>query len=279
MAKRVRTDPAFRRMWIAAAAAYIAAASPAAALQFDPFAELVGRDPKSDAAEEARTSISYVAADDTDETFRFEDRGERAYIQFDCDPAHSTLECRLADGARAEEIIALRPSYGARGDTLYKSVTGAPVLRLTAFGAATVYELKASDAEGVGAARAGEAPPLAPPAMTREQAVARAAAAEHEITALTGAPIAFVLPPSRGPDATALADVILVAAKGVGAVAADTAGARVIGERLARIVFARGKTAKTAYADGALTVTYTPDFSVEGRPSSEEIRQYLENTI
>ena len=80
-------------------------------------------------------------------------------------------------------------------------------------------------------------------------------------------------------DASVLADAIVRAAKGVGAVADDPTGARVISARLDRVIFRIEKPPGLRFAGKALVVGYDPERDVEGRPSSARIARFLEESL
>lgn len=271
---------------LAAAAAMAGSAvaqEPAAPAAFsaDPFSALVGKR-KSEAARiiSSEGVDRYVIATD-DRVFLFQGGAREGRLKFLCSDGDTRMDCVIDDTTPAEEIHLLTATRAPRGDTVWRNGNGEALLRVAAYGGATVFW--PGDPRGHAAAKTfGEDPPLTLDFATLETARARAQRATALISAQIGKPILFDAG-DPGPDeaggASVLADAVARAAKGIGRVAEDPTGARIIGTRVQRVEFVAGRPPAVSFGDGVLSVRYDPAADAAGRPSSSEIARLLEEAL
>ncbi len=191
------------------------------------------------------------------------------------------MDCVIDDTTPAEEIHLLTPTRAPRGDTVWRDKGGEALLRIAAYGGATVFWR--GDPRGHAASKSfGDDPALTLGFATLETARSRAQRATALISAQGGKPILFDAG-DPGPDeaggASVLADAVARAAKGVGRVASDPTGARIIGARLRRVQFVVGRPPAVSFGDAVLSVRYDPAADAAGRPSSSEIARFLEEAL
>ncbi|MEZ5891944.1 MAG: DUF4908 domain-containing protein [Parvularculaceae bacterium] len=248
----------------------------------NPFAALVGR--RREPGEE-RASLRgverYVLASDS-RAFLFEERGATARVRFLCGPADERIDCVIDGGGPAPEIYQLSATRAPRGDVIYKTGEGDMLLRIAAYGGATVFW--PGEGHGVAASKSfGDDRPLTLAYVAADAAQRRAQTAAAYLGAYTGSAVFFDLGPGlkAGPSANyaVLADAIMTAAKGLAAVASDTVGAGVIAERIERVVFLPASAPDVALAGGTLEIRYVPNMDVAGRPSSAMVAKYLEESL
>ncbi|WP_411816628.1 DUF4908 domain-containing protein [Hyphococcus sp. DH-69] len=247
----------------------------------NPFNSLVGK--RRDRREERRQSAGaverYVLAGDG-RMFLFEERGSVARVQFLCGAEDKRIDCAL-DDIPSPEIYQLNAIRGPRGDVIYKNDEGETLLRIAAYGGATVFW--PGEIQGTAASKSfGDDHSLSLIFEGRQVAVMRAQSAAAHISAKTGTPILFDIsaaPRGPGQNAAVLADAILTAAKGLASVASDPTGARVIAARIKRVSFVPGGAADVTLDGAVLRITYAPDQDIDGRPSSSKISYFLEETL
>jgi len=262
------------------AAAPARAADEILAQQDNPFSALVG---KRRAPEEERTPTNnverYVLTTD-DRMFLFEERDAGARVQFLCGDNDLRIDCTLDVAGPSPEIYELTATRGPRGDVIYKDARDDTLLRIAAYGGATVYW--PGEERGVAASKSfGDDHPLRLGSADREAAVRRAQGAAAQVSALTGAPIYFDIGEnaSSGDNAAVLADAVVMAAKGLARVAKDETGARIIAARIKRVAFLPSTDAEISLGGEVLEIRYVPDMDIAGRPSSAKIAQFLEETL
>jgi hypothetical protein len=251
------------------------------AFSADPFSALVGkRQPEAARTLDAESVERYVIATD-DRVFLFQGGARAGRLKFLCGDGDTRLDCVIDDATPAEEIHLLTPTRAPRGDTVWRDASGEALLRIAAYGGATVFW--PGDPRGHAASKSfGEDPALTLAFATLETARARANRATALISAQVGKPILFETG-DPGPDdaggASVLADAVARAAKGIGRVANDPTGARIIGARVRRVEFIVGRPPAASFADGVLSVRYDPAADAAGRPSSSEIARLLEDAL
>jgi hypothetical protein len=103
----------------------------------------------------------------------------------------------LARFEGGEEVYALRPVPGPRGDEFFKTDTGQILLRITALGGVIVFAGAGSG--GAPAAPVGAAPSLGPPMLPPGGLKAKLADLEHAIEKRAGRPVAIIPPPAQRP--------------------------------------------------------------------------------
>lgn len=171
------------------------------------------------------------------------------------------------------EIWVLSPQPASRGDVIYRNDLGEPVLRVTKLGGMILFT---DDAPmGAAAALSGRASSIQPPAIMSFKvfvqrvtiATARASrAAQHDIE--------FATVQDVRPETSVLAaDSATVVAEAFERMARK--GDRSLISRIVRVLLAEGRKPAAALKDGALTITYSPDQGLAGRPSSKRIIKVL----
>jgi hypothetical protein len=152
----------------------------------DPFSALVG---KRQRADKIRNVERYaVAADDRE--FVVETRAGEARIKFLCHEGDPRLDCAIDPDGPAEEIFVLTTTRGPRGDLIFKTQDGDTLLKVTAYGGATVFW--PGERMGQAASKSfGDDGSLELEPAGRGVAHRRAQAAAAHLSALTGSPILF----------------------------------------------------------------------------------------
>jgi hypothetical protein len=247
----------------------------------DPFSALVGkRQPEAVRSVLAEGVERFVIATD-DRVFLFQGGAREGRLKFLCGDGDTRMDCVIDEATPAEEIHLLTPTRAPRGDTVWRDRSGEALLRIAAYGGATVFW--PGDPRGHAASKSfGDDPPLTLDFASVEAARLRAQRATALISAQVGAPILFeigapALDQSGG--ASVLADAIARAAKGVGRVANDPTGARIIGARVRRVEFTAGTPPSVTFSGGVISVRYDPTRDAAGRPSSSEIAGLLEDSL
>lgn len=252
-----------------------------AALRADPFSALVGKRKPAAEREAASGAVErfVIASDDRVFLFQSDDRVGR--LKFLCGEGDDRIDCLIDREAPAEEIHLLTASRVSRGDVVWNDQRGRTLMRVAAYGGVTVFW--PGDARGLAASKSyGEDPPLTLDFATVETARQRAQAATALISARVGAPIVFEIgepSPDAGGGASVLADAVVRAAGGMGRVAEDPTGARVIAARIRRVEFRRAADPALAMQKGVLSVGYNPALDVAGRPSSAAVARFLEESL
>ena len=250
----------------------------------DPFSALVGKRVERRSTRRASRDVQrYVLASD-DRAFLFEERSNGALIKFLCGEDDPRLDCSIDPESTAAEIYRLLPTRGPRGDVIYKNAEGDTLLRIASYGGATVFW--PGEGRGYGASKSfGDDASLGLPLIDRDTAERRARAATALISALTGEPITFEVAPAvstklqTAKQAPVLADAVVRTAAGLQMVANDPTGARIIANRIQRVLFQEAAASNVDLAEGVLTIQYVPEMDIEGRPSSRAVARYLEETL
>ena len=248
----------------------------------NPFSALVGERRERRADRSQRKVERYVLASDN-RAFLIETRSRTARVKFLCGPEDRRLDCTLDPQTPAPEIYLLTVTRGPRGDIIFKNADGATLLRIASYGGATVYW--PGEVAGTAASKSfGDDRLIELASADLETAARRAKSATAVISALTGAPITFDLASSvtaqgDAANAAVLSDAIMRAAIGVSAVADDSTGARILGERIDRVVFEIGPAPAARFAGRTLVVEYAPDRDTAGRLSSRAIERFLEESL
>ncbi len=166
------------------------------------------------------------------------------------------------------EVWVLSASRGPRGDMIYTSDLGRPLLRTTRLGGVTVFT--SARPEGSAAAPAGAGVPLrvmtvGPAGLYRAllQASARSSHAAHHL-------IGFEAPDADQASDGLIADTAAVASEAVVTLSAAAEGRAVLG-RVARIQIVRGVRPAASLRGGVVDITIAPVMGVAGRPSSQRI--------
>ena len=186
-------------------------------------------------------------------------------VRFVLDRSTSTPLLKFEE---SREVLVLRPSLAARGDTVYRDDLGEPVLRLTKLGGLILFARGRPG--GAPVALAGEAQALRLQALTAAglgqkllQASIRASHAARHLVVFDAQEV------TSGSEAL-FADAATVAAEAVGRIAKRRDGQTLLG-RFARVLFTPGAPSGTTVADGVMHITLDPGLGLAGRPSSGRI--------
>lgn len=250
-------------------------------LRADPFSALVGKRKPAEEREAINAKVErYVVATD-DRVFLFQEESGEGRLKYLCGDRDKRIDCVIDETTPAEEIHVLSPTRVSRGDVVWRDSGGQTLLRVAAYGGVTVFY--PGDPRGQAASKSfGEDPPLTLSFATIDNARARAQRATAIISADIGAPMLFEIgtPPADAAGGVAvLADAVARAAKGIGMVARDETGARVIAARIRRVEFRPADKARLALEKDALIVFYDPAADASGRPSSAAVARFLENSL
>jgi hypothetical protein len=166
------------------------------------------------------------------------------------------------------EVWVLNASRGPRGDMIYTSDLGRPLLRTTQLGGVTVFTPDRPG--GSAAAPVGAGPPLrlvsvGPAGLYRIllQASARASRAARHL-------VAFEAPDADPTSDGLIADAAVVASEAVVTLSIDNEG-RAILNRVGRVEISHGGRPGAALHGSVVDITVTPALGVAGRPSSQRI--------
>jgi hypothetical protein len=166
------------------------------------------------------------------------------------------------------EVWVLTASRGPRGDMIYTSDLGRPLLRTTRVGGVTVFTQERP--EGSAAAPVGAGAPLrlvsvGPTGLYRIllQASARASRAARHL-------VAFEAPDADPTSDGLIADAATVASEAVVTLSADSDGRSIL-NRVARVQIVRGGRPAASLRGSVVAITVAPALGVAGRPSSQRI--------
>lgn len=166
------------------------------------------------------------------------------------------------------EVWVLTASRGPRGDMIYTSDLGRPLLRTTRMGGVTVFTPERPD--GSAAASVGSSSPLrivsvGPAGLYHAllQASARASRAARHL-------VAFEAPDADATSDGLIADAATVASEAVITLSTDNDGRSIL-SRVARVEIVRGGRPGASLRGGVVDITVAPALGVAGRPSSQRI--------
>ncbi|GJL91433.1 DUF4908 domain-containing protein [Hyphococcus sp.] len=247
----------------------------------NPFSALVGkRRERVSEYSPARAVERYVLTSD-DRVFLFEERGANARVRFLCSPEDTRFDCTIDGVGGSPEIHLLSATRAPRGDVIYKTAEGETLLRIAAYGGATVFW--PGETHGIAASKSfGDDRPLSLVFEDYESARRRAQSASVHVGALIGSPIFFDVGAGRraaGANAAVLCDAVLTAAKGIASVADDPIGARAVADRIKRVAFLPGAAPEVGLNGSILEIVYVPNQDANGRPSSTAVANFLEETL
>ncbi len=259
-----------------------------AMLASDPFSALVGKQAKGTASGSGGQVVRYGVATG-DRAFLVEGVVGAARIKFLCGDDDPRIDCTLDPNGPAEEIHLAVATRGPRGDVIYKGESGAPLLRIAAYGGATVFWPDGAGGEAASKSF-GDDGPLVLPTAGRADVERRAAAAAARLSEIAGEPIVFtlaptastVVPPTDNAPATddgVLADAIMRAAAGMATVADDPTGAQALARRVKEVRFISGWSPAVTLDGRALKIVYNPSADAAGRPSSRAVAEFLEKSL
>ena len=192
----------------------------------------------------------YVAGDDRE--FVLDRSGPSALLKFEGD----------------DEVWALRPSPGPRGDVIYRDDTGRPVVRATRLGGVTVFTPDRPG--GLPAALAGQASRIRPAAVSAVQLLRHLARQSVRASRALGRRIDFdALDVSPGEEVI-YADAASVAADAL-TEAAQSDRARAALRNVRRVELAQGARPDVGVAGDTVRIVVAPPQGHAGRPSSRRI--------
>jgi hypothetical protein len=165
-----------------------------------------------------------------------------------------------------DEVLALKPVAGPRGDELYKTDTGEVVIRITSIGGVTVFRDAAR--MGMPASPVGPAAMLKPLPVQAGSVETRLAQLERDSVRGLGRRVPFTGPTGTGGQAGAVVQDAAVRALEGMATARSTQVQRVV------LVVGQKPTAMLSQ-DGALIVVVAPNMGYAGRPSAAAVAQAL----
>lgn len=172
---------------------------------------------------------------------------------------------------RRAETWVLRPSAAPRGDIIYRTESGAQVLRVTPDGGMTLYTTQSPGGSPV--SMVGTAQNLTPPALGPVQLFNLMARHAALVSRALGRLV--VINVDTGPESEALTvEALNIVTDAVVRMAgSETSRTRL--DRLRRISISEGERASAIYADGELRIVVAPDEGAAGRPSSARVIRAL----
>lgn len=174
------------------------------------------------------------------------------------------------------EVWVLFAQPAPRGDTIYRNELGEPVLRASKLGGMTLFTSERPD--GDAAALTGRASSIQPPPFMSVNAVFQRllqASVRASRAAQHGVSFEAIDDPTGASDdvtpatSVLVADTATVTAEALERMARN--GDRALLSRVVRVLLVRGPKPGASLKGGDLTVTYTPDRGLAGRPSSKRI--------
>ncbi len=172
---------------------------------------------------------------------------------------------------QGNEVWALRPMPGPRGDVIYKNDVGQPVVRTTQLGGLTLYA--PGRPTGVPAALSGQAGGLHPGKMSPAALLQRFAQASAKASRAARRLIPFEAPDVTPGAEAVFADAAALSAEAIVKLAAAGKGAAVARVRRVRV---RAGTATSARMTAeTVEITVAPAQGPAGRPSSERVARTI----
>ena len=166
------------------------------------------------------------------------------------------------------EVWVLSASRGPRGDVIYTSDLGRPLLRMTSFGGVTVFTN--DKPAGAAAAPNGVGAPLrlmsvGPTGLYHIllQASAKASRAARHL-------VGFEAPEADPTSDGLIADAAVVASEAMVTLSGDNGGRSIL-NRVARVEILRGSQPGASLRGTVVAITVAPTLGVAGRPSSQRI--------
>jgi hypothetical protein len=196
--------------------------------------------------------------------------------RYQADPGETFVLERAAQGVAflkfedSNEIWALRPTPGPRGDVIYKNDLGEPVLRATRLGGLTLFTPDRPG--GMAAAFAGPATPPRPPTSIGPVALFRALLqASNRASQAARRQVEFAAPEVRAFADWVIADAANLAADAFARVAGRGKGGQAAVARFARVQFIEGRGPGAVVVGEVVQITVAPEQGLAGRPSSQRI--------
>ena len=202
-------------------------------------------------AQRAPAVARYVS--DEGPSFVLQQSGGRALLRFD----------------GSDEVWALRPADGPRGELIWRNDVGRPMLNASRLGGMTVFTPLRPG--GAPAALLNGAEPLRPPQITPEQLLERFVAASVRASRAAGHLVRFDGPADiRAGEEPVLAEAANLASSAIVRLASAARPSRVLA-RIRQVRVARGRGAAATVVTDTVVVTVDPAQGVAGRPSSDRI--------
>ena len=192
----------------------------------------------------------YVAGDERE--FVLDRSGPSALLKFEGD----------------EEVWALRPSPGPRGDIIWRDDTGRPVVRATRLGGLTVFTPERPG--GLPAALAGEASRIRPATISAVQLLRHLARQSVRASRALGRRVVFDVPDVSPGQEMVYADAAAVAAESLEEAARRDATRSAV-RNVRRVELTPGPRPAVGVAGDTLKIVVTPSSGHAGRPSSRRI--------
>lgn len=172
----------------------------------------------------------------------------------------------------SNEVWALQPAPGPRGDMIYRDDVGRPMVRATRLGGLTVFT--ADRPTGTPAAFTAASAPLKPRTLSPGALLQQLAQASTRASRAARRLLTFEAPDVDVGEETLFADAANVAADGVVAAAA-TPGGRVRLSRLRIVRLTEGERPTVSVQGATLEVVVAPARGLAGRPSSRRAAQAI----
>lgn len=173
---------------------------------------------------------------------------------------------------RSNEIWALTPSPGPRGDIIYKNDLGQPVLRRTRVGGLTLFT--PDNEMGAPVSMLGQAQALRPLQLTPQALLTHLARASGRASRASKRLIPFEAPNVNSTSALITADAAAVAADAIERLAASANG-RAAAAQIRKVRIVPGRRADVSVQSGVLEVVVVPGGDLTGRPSSARITRVV----
>jgi hypothetical protein len=178
------------------------------------------------------------------------------------------------------EILLLRPSPAARGDTVFRQEDGYIVLRETPFGALTLFSRHYRS--GAPVVRLGNAPPLVPVARTPDEVLAAAVALADHLNLSLGSPVTLEVPaisPLSSPALGVLAQAIENTGIAFDRVLLVPSRRAELGARVRGVRYRLRTRPGVAFTEVILRIDFAPALGFAGRPSSLELEAFLSGAL
>jgi hypothetical protein len=198
-------------------------------------------------------------------------------VGFVLDRSGETPKQRYDD---SPEILLLRPSPAARGDTVFRQEDGFIVLRETPFGALTLFSRRYRS--GAPVVRMGNAARLVPAARTPDEVLATAVALADHLKLSLGSPVTIEVPaisPLGSPALGVLAQAIENTGIAFDRVLLVPARRAELAARVRGVRYQLRNQPGVAFTEVILRIDFAPALGFAGRPSSLELEAFLSGAL
>lgn len=209
--------------------------------------------------------ISYFSSESGAKGFTLDRSGEDTLLRFDGAP----------------EVHVLEPVPGPRGDTFFKAITGQTVLRVTAFGGATVYLADSITGVAYGRFGPGKEILIEPKTPTEAQKLAESAASRlnQDFGLKIDINAEWQAGSLEGDGAAVLFQAIENVATGLSILSADPIGKAAVSEGIQQVLLENSQAPELILDGQILIVKYRWAGGFQGRPSSMAVVGFLENNL